>query len=193
MDILSKKWTSSRPPKRILAIRLQAMGDLVITLPYLQSLRNSLPENTRLDLLTRVEVESIPRNLDLFTKVYSIAGGRSFKKQLFYAFLLLPAILFRRYQVVIDLQDNIISRSFLKLINPKAWSVFDRFSMIAAGERTRMTIDALALGNCRIDCCFKLKNQDGALKLLIQNGWDIKFDLVILNPAGAFEDRKSVV
>jgi heptosyltransferase-2 len=189
MDILSKKWKRSRLPKRILAIRLQAMGDLVITLPYLQSLRNSLPENTRLDLLTRVEVESIPRNLGLFNTVYSIGGGRNFKKQLIYAFFLLPVILFRRYQVVIDLQDNIISRGFLKIINPKAWSVFDRFSALAAGDRTRLTIEAVGLGYCNPDSRFKLKNQEDGLKILKENGWDKNFELVILNPAGAFESR----
>ena len=79
-------------PKRILAIRLQAMGDLVITLPYLQALRNSLPSSVRLDLLTREEVDSIPRNIHLFDKVYSIGGGRNSKKILLHTMALLPRL-----------------------------------------------------------------------------------------------------
>ena len=39
-------WRSPDPPERILAIRLQALGDTVLTLPYLQALR-SLHPSTR--------------------------------------------------------------------------------------------------------------------------------------------------
>src|SRR5678816_3601414 len=97
MNIPAKPWTKKYPPKRILAIRLQAMGDLVITLPYLQALRNMLPPSTKLDLLTRKEVDSIPRNLVLFNKIYSIGGKRNFKKQFAYTCFLLPALIMRRY------------------------------------------------------------------------------------------------
>ena len=189
MDILSKQWKKRRSPRRVLAIRLQAMGDLVITLPYMQQLRNALPANTRLDLLTREEVDAIPRNMYLFDKVYSIGGGRNFKKQLFYTCLLLPKLLVRRYEVVIDLQNNIISRSVMKFIFPKAWSLFDRFSPVAAGERTRLTIEAIGLGKCFADPGFKLMNAQEAIELLQKNGWRSNYDLVILNPAGAFETR----
>ena len=51
-----RRWEKRIFPKRVLAIRLQAMGDLVITLPYLQNLRNTLPPGTELDRLTREEV-----------------------------------------------------------------------------------------------------------------------------------------
>lgn len=56
---------SSRPPRRILALRLQALGDTIITLPYLNALRASFP-GTGLDFLTRDEVADIPRSLELF-------------------------------------------------------------------------------------------------------------------------------
>jgi len=51
-------------------------GDLVITLPYLQQLKRMLPANSKLDLLTREEVEAIPKNIDLFDHIYSIRGGK---------------------------------------------------------------------------------------------------------------------
>jgi hypothetical protein len=39
-------WRGAEPPKRILAIRLQALGDVVITLPYLRALRRSCQART---------------------------------------------------------------------------------------------------------------------------------------------------
>src|SRR6185503_19740828 len=106
MNINSKKWIETRLPKRILAIRMQAMGDVVITLPYLQDLRNNLPASVQIDLLTRYETNPIPKNLILFNKVFSIAGKRNLKAQLFFILLLIPRLLLRRYDIVIDLQNN---------------------------------------------------------------------------------------
>ena len=125
--IPANAWKKGTMPKRILAIRLQAMGDLVITLPYLQQLKRMLPASSRLDLLTREEVEAIPKNIQLFDHVYSIGGGRNVKKQFLYTGWLLPGLLLHRYDVVIDLQNNIVSRFVRKSLRPKAWSLFDRF------------------------------------------------------------------
>ncbi|MDP4131689.1 MAG: glycosyltransferase family 9 protein [Bacteroidota bacterium] len=189
MEILAVKWKKHRAPRRVLAIRLQAMGDLVITLPYLQGLRNMLPPGTRLDLLTREEVDAIPRNMNLFNRVYSIGGGRITKKQLLHTAMLLPRLLLNRYDVVIDLQDNIISRLTTKCLRPKSWSVFDRLSEIPAGERTRQTIEAIGLGTCFPAAGFNLVNRTDAMKLLQDNGWIKECKLLLLNPAGAFETR----
>lgn len=189
MNIVARLWKGARPPRRILAIRLQAMGDTMITLPYLQALRNSLPADVPLDFLTREEVAPIPESLALFNNVYAIKGGRNFRKQFIYALMLLPRLLFNRYDVVIDLQNNPISTLVRKIIRPAAWSEFDRFSPRAAGERTRLTIEAIGLGSNFIDPRFKFKNAplvDGILK---DHGWDGKSKLVIINPAGAFVTR----
>jgi heptosyltransferase II len=188
-DIPSKPWKKIVMPKRILAIRLQAMGDLVITLPYLQQLKKMLPASSRLDLLTREEVEAIPRNIYLFDHVYSIGGGRNVKKQFIYCCWLLPKLLLQRYDVVIDLQNNEISRFIRRSLMPKAWSTFDRFSPIAAGESTRLTIEAIGLGKSYADSSFKLTNEQEAIDLLKNNGWNGISELVVLNPAGAFITR----
>src|SRR5450432_2075724 len=142
MNIRRKPWNKKKPPRRILAIRLQAMGDLVITLPYLQALRNALPPSSKLDLLTLEENESIPYSIKLFDKIYSIRGYRNFKKQLAFTFFLLPKILLDCYDIVLDLQNNLISRMVRKAVMPHAWCEFDKFSPAAAGERTRLTIEA---------------------------------------------------
>jgi heptosyltransferase-2 len=189
MLIPAKKWTKGNPPKRILAIRLQAMGDLVITFPYLQCLRNSSSSSIKLDLLTLQENESIPDSIELFDKIYSISGYRNSKKQLAFTFLLLPKILLRRYDVVLDLQNNLISRIVRKAIRPHAWSEFDKFSPLAAGERTRLTIEAIGLGQNFPAFGFLLKKEFNARVLLKKNGWDGVAAIVVLNPAGAFETR----
>lgn len=188
-DIPSKEWKRTTMPKRILAIRLQAMGDFVITLPYLQQLKKRLPETSQLDLLTREEVDAIPNNIHLFDHVYSLGGGRNGKKQLLHACWLLPKLLLNRYDVVIDLQNNEISRLVRKSLMPEAWSSFDRFSPVAAGECTRLTIEAIGLGKCFADSAFRLKNEQEADDHLKNNGWDGESELIILNPAGAFITR----
>lgn len=189
MNIAAKPWTGSNTPKRILAIRLQAMGDVVITLPYLQQLRRSLPSSVKLDLLTRKETEDIPRNILLFDKIFSIGGGRNHKRQLIDTFLLLPRLWSQHYDVVIDLQNTLISKIVRKSIRPKAWSEFDKYSPLSAGERNRLTIEAVGLGENRMDTHFRLKNPLSALTILKNKGWNEADKLVVLNPAGFFETR----
>lgn len=177
-------------PARILAIRLQAMGDMVITLPYLQHLRTAMPPGTIIDFLTREEVDAIPRSIVLFDKVFTIKGGRNLKKQLFYTSLLLPGLLLRQYDVVIDLQNNMVSRMVRKTLIPKAWSEFDRFSAIAAGESTSLTIEAIGFEKNKADeNGFRFKAGNDNTDLLKENGWDGISELVVLNPAGAFITR----
>jgi len=189
MDIPAKPWTKKFPPKKILAIRLQATGDVVVTLPYLHDLHNFFGSQVKLDFLTRKETEDIPKNILLFNKVYSIGGGRNFKKQLTSAFLLLPRLFFQRYDIIIDLQNNTISKIIRKGLLPKAWCEFDRFSPISGAERYRLTIEAVGLGKNKADSSFRLKYPHTGLKILNNNGWIEKNDLVVLNPAGAFETR----
>lgn len=189
MSIIAKRWQKKQWPKSVLAIRLQAMGDLVITLPYLQALRNSLPPETTLDLLTRKEVDPIPKSLKLFNHIYSIRGGRNFKKQCIYAFLLLPKIIMKRYDVVLDLQNNLISRTTKKVVRPEAWSQFDKVSPLSAGERTRLTIEAIGLGKITATYKYQFKSDLNAEEILKANGWNGVSDLVIINPAGAFPSR----
>ena len=153
---------------------------MVITLPYLESLKTRLPQ-TNLDFLTRREVDDILRNLDLFGHVFSIGGGRSFKKQVLSTVSLLPRLWARHYDVVIDLQENPISQWVRKLLRPRSWSEFDHFFPISAGERTRLTIEALELGP--VDCSRKPKLRDPSLgrDLLRARGWKPEADLMVLN------------
>jgi len=184
MNIPAKPWTKKEPPRRILVIRLQAMGDLVITLPYVQHLRNTLPADTRIDLLTREETAPIPQSIVLFNKVFALGGGRSYKKIMLHTLFALPKLLWQRYDMVIDLQNNIYSDIVRKTLMPKAWTVFDRFSPIAAGERNRHTIESLGMGPNPMATGLKLKDETIGKSILKTNGWNGTDKLVVLNPAG---------
>ncbi len=173
---------------RILAIRLQATGDVVITLPYLNSLMRLLPD-AQLDFLTREETAPIPRSLSLFSRVFAIGGGRSFKRQCLSTAVLLPRLLVRGYDVVLDLQNNEISRWVTSAIRPERRSLFDNTSPIPAGERTRLAIEDSGLGPIKIDTDLRLRNLETADAVLGSSGLGAEHRLVILNPAGAFPSR----
>ena len=138
-DVPDRPWTAAHAPRRILAIRLQALGDVVATLPYLQALRRALG-CVEIDFLTRRAVANVPANLVLFRRVYWIGGRRRFRYQLLSALLLQPLLLLNKYDVVVDLQNNRLSRFVRRSLRSTAWSSFDRFSPLHAGERTRRTI-----------------------------------------------------
>src|SRR5581483_9308346 len=96
----------------------------------------------------------------------------------------LPRLLWQRYDVVIDLQNNIYSEIVRKAIRPAAWTVFDRFSPVPAGERTRLTIEAVGLGAIEMNNHFRLKDEHLGLNILKSYGWNGTDWLVVLNPAG---------
>jgi len=189
MNILSKPWTKRQPPQRILAIRYQAMGDTVVTLPYLQGLRAILPPSVELDFLTREETEGVPKNIHLFNNVYSVGGQRSKKKIILHTLRMLPRLLMRRYDVIIDLQHNLYSRIIRTAIRPRAWALYDKYSPISAAERYRQTISAVGLGENQPSFHLPLKDSSIGISLLHDKGWNGKDELVVLNPAGAFITR----
>jgi ADP-heptose:LPS heptosyltransferase len=173
---------------RILAIRLQATGDVVITLPYLTSLKRRWPA-AELDFLTREEAAPIPRSLALFSRVFAIGGGRSFKRQCVSAALLLPRLLARGYETVLDLQNGELSRWVTTALRPARRCRFDRESPLPAGERTRRAIEESGLGPVGIDTDIPLRDGSSCSTLLRKAGFDPSDRLVILNPAGAFPSR----
>ena len=173
---------------RVLAIRFQATGDVVITLPYLNALKRKYPDS-RIDLLTRKETAPIPRSLLLFSRVFAIGGGRSFKRQCLAMLVLLPQLILRRYDIVLDLQNNELSRWVTSALRPEAWSLFDKTSPVPAGERTRRTIESAGLGPVGLDTDLRVRDDGSAERLLRAAGIGSEHRLVVLNPAGAFPTR----
>lgn len=181
-----KPWRRSSPPKKILAIRYQALGDTIITLPYLRSLKALHPEAT-LDLITRREFCDIPRNIALFDRVITINGGRNAKMQFVLTLLKMPFLWMQKYDVVLDLQNNRISVILRKLLDAEAWTEFDRVSPISAAERYRQTINRVGIGYVNLQTNFKINCKID--ELLLNNHWKPDHDLIVLNPAGFCPSR----
>ena len=177
-----RPWRQDRPPGNILVIRFQAFGDVVISLPYLKGLKKALPGSSRLDFLTRQENVSLPRALGVFGRVHSLRGGRNPWAQRLAALSLWPRLRRERYEVIIDLQRNGISRWLRRQLQPVAWCAFDRYAPCWAGQRYHQAIQALQLVReirwepigCGAEPTLPLP-EDTAL--------------VVLNPAGFFPSR----
>jgi len=182
-----RRWKKEKPPSRILAVRFQALGDTVITLPYLYNLKTKYPA-VRIDLLTRKEVAAIPSHLPIFDRVIAIGGKRNVKLQILSLMSVLPFLLFRRYELVVDLQHNKISRLVRKLLFASAWSEFDNTSPVSAGIRTQNTINISFNWNVRLQPIEGF-NTDEPLALLRRHGFAPGNKLVVLNPAGYCASR----
>jgi heptosyltransferase II len=188
--IKSVPWHKSHFPKRILFIRLQALGDIVIPLPLIKDIRNTLPKNTVIDLLTREEYALLPQSINLFDKVYVLKGDRNAKKQLLFLTLLLPKLLIRRYEIVADLQNNEISKIVRKLLFPISWTQFDKYSPISALKRNENTIKALNIaGTLKPQYVFDLKKNYNTIELLKKNDLRSEEFLFLINPAALYQNR----
>ena len=176
-----RPWRKAAPPRKILAIRYQALGDTVVTLPYLKSLKAQHP-NAKIDLITRREVCIIPDNIDLFDKVIVIGGKRNAKLQFILTMLKLPYLWWQRYDVVLDLQNNRISVILRKLLAANAWTEYDRVSPVSGAIRYQKAIEAVQIGSVGLETNFNIHCDVG--QLLLDNGHKKDHDLVTLNPAG---------
>jgi heptosyltransferase-2 len=182
---IEHKLPKEKAIKKVLIIRLQAMGDVVIMLPYIQDLKEKLPPTTTLDLLTRKETENIPKNTNLFTKVYSLGGGRNTKLQLVSFLLLYPMLLFKGYDVVFDLQNNNLTKVIRFLLGIKAYSLFDKVSPNYAGDRYKNTLNVVGIAQVQFKKLNPIKDSNN---LLAKYGLQKK-QFIVINPAGAFENR----
>ncbi len=167
------------------------MGDVVITLPYIKSLKENLPLNTQIHFLTREETQEIPQKLTLFSEVFSIKGGRSTKKQWFWVMLMLPKLLLENYEIIADLQNNRLSRFVTKFLaffgNIKNIVFFDKYSPNPAGERNKNTLNKLQIANIQFSKIIVApKSPKGTLKTEDLSEENLS---IILNPAGLFENR----
>jgi len=184
----ARKWKSSCNPRRILIIRMQAIGDVVLTFPIIQALKNQYPD-MEIDFLTRHTQYNLSKKLSAINKVIAITNSQRTWRQAMDMARHLPYLILRKYDVIIDLQCNKASRGLCRLLKPVAWAEFDRKGLSPAITRYQKAVEAtgLCIDN---DCPFMhLINPNNGESLLLENGWDGKSAMVVLNPAGLFKSR----
>lgn len=189
-SISHKPWTKAHPPKKIVIIRYQALGDIFATFPFISDLKQRYP-NAAIDIIVRKDYADLPSKMQMFNKVYTVKETKSGWVMFISMMRLFPRLFRKRYDIVLDLQRNKQSRTLRRLISAKAWAEFDRFSPKSVMSRIKWSIEQLGLGVSDMDNTFAKTFPDNPAmhKLLMNNGWDGQSKLVLLNPAGAFVTR----
>lgn len=190
-SISSSPWTSNEPPARVLIIRMHAIGDVAITFPAVIGFGKQFP-GTRIDFLTTASCSSLLEVLSLTgnVHVFPICTNRWSR--------LMTALRFgwkarqERYDIVIDVQRNWVSRLIRRMASPRSWSEFERFIPNSAGERVLNTFRSAGFGNMSPDYSMPVKDQAtrDAREKLLSSGWTGTSRLIVLNPAGLFETRR---
>jgi heptosyltransferase-2 len=184
----ARKWESERSPRRILVIRLQATGDVIITFPFVQLLKNQHPE-TKIDFLTRKSQVAMVENLAAVETVIPFTDSHRRWPQIISMILILPKLLFGRYDVVLDLQVTKFSAITRRLLFPTAFTEFEKFTPFTAADRNWKAIQASGLLTRFEHPKISFKDKNRGLSILQENGWDGQKDLIVLNPGGAFKSR----
>ena len=175
-------------PKRILLIRLQAVGDVVITFPFVQLLKNTYPD-TQIDYLTRPAQSALVANLTAVTTVIPFTDAFDRLSQGVGLLRVLLVLLGKRYDMVVDLQANRLTRTICRVLFANRFVAFERFTPFTAADRYWKAFCQIGLLASFEHPKLLVKNTKTGLSILVEHGWTKKTDLVILNPAGAFASR----
>ena len=183
-------WSGEISPSRILIIRLHAIGDVAITFPALHNFSSLYPHAT-IDYLVCPEASPLLEAIAILGQVHVLRYASNLAERIWNAFLLGLKLKKTRYDVVIDLQRNLISRMVRRIIAPSGWGEFDRYSLKPAGERVLETFHKTGFPKIIPEYSLMLKPEllERARTILANNGWDGKEKLFILNPAGLWETR----
>jgi ADP-heptose:LPS heptosyltransferase len=182
------KWLSAKRPRRVLMIRLQAIGDVVLCFPLIQALKNEYP-GVEIDFLTRHQQAALSKNLLAIDRVFSLTNSQQTWWQLLHIACLLPLFFWRKYAVIIDLQGNKASRILSKILGQAARAAFDRKGIEPAIVRYQQAVEASALKIDNPHPNLHLRNPKAGNHLLLQNEWDGRSEIVVLNPGGFFKSR----
>ena len=183
-------WTSPNPPRRVLVIRFHALGDVALMLPAAVHLTRRWPD-AEIDILTCAPADSLAGSLAPFHRVYTVPARNGRLGRFLTGLRTGLSLRRRRYDLVMDIQRNPLSRLIRIMINAPSWSEFDRYSPRAASDRVLSTI---ALGGAagavhEIPVPLVEGRTEAARELLEHEGWDGSTRLVVFNPAGLWVTR----
>ena len=189
-DLSSNPWDGGPPPVRILVIRFHAVGDVAITLPACTALRKLLPE-AQIDYLTGHVCRELPGSLTIFDTVHVFPETRSRWDRGLQTLKMASRLTKLRYEMVIDLQRNWVTRAIRRSCLPPFWSEFDRFSPAPAGERVLESFWSAGFQDLAADYAMPVRAPlvAAARTRLLALGWDGISPLICLNPAGLWKTR----
>ncbi len=169
---------------------MHAIGDVAITFPVVFALSQEFPE-ARIDFLTTATCSSLLEVLTLPGKVHVFPVVTNRWSRLAAALRFGWRIRREKYDVVIDLQRNWVSRLIRRMASPRSWAEFERFVPKPAGERVLNAFRAAGFET--ISPVYSLPVRDRASRhareKLLSSGWNETNKLIALNPAGLFETR----
>ncbi len=183
-------WRGSSDPRRILLIRLHALGDVALTLPAAEGLRDRFPA-AQIDFLTSAANAPFLRPLSLFNHVLESPAAEHPAGRLARAVSAGMSMRARKYDVVIDLQRNWVTRLIRRVSAPPSWGEFDRFCPKPASERVLEAIAGTGFAGLVPSFALEVRPplQAQALQFLLNHGHDPQKRLIVLNPAGLWETR----
>ncbi|NNG27950.1 MAG: glycosyltransferase family 9 protein, partial [Ignavibacteriaceae bacterium] len=95
--------------KKILVIRLSSLGDILLTTPLLRSIKKMYP-NISIEFMLREEYEDLLINNPNVDKIFKYDESKLGKQ------ILVNSIIAQNYELVIDLQNNLRSREFTRIL-----------------------------------------------------------------------------
>ncbi|HUI08821.1 MAG TPA: glycosyltransferase family 9 protein [Bacteroidota bacterium] len=185
-----RAWRGAAPPRSVLLIRLHALGDVAIVLPLAGSIAREWP-GARIDMLTAPPADSIARLARAISNVYVYEVAPSRLARIVDAFTYGLAVRRMRYDAIIDIQSNYITRIIRWSSGVRSWSEFDRFSPLSAAERARRSLAACGVPRPAFDIPAKIREESlkEARMRLRAAGWDGSTRLAVFNPAGLWVTR----
>ncbi|HTY57325.1 MAG TPA: glycosyltransferase family 9 protein [Bacteroidota bacterium] len=183
-------WQGAQAPRRILFVRFHALGDVSLVLPAASHVARLWPE-AAVDLLTMPPADELAAATPLFRQVLTLHSVRSRSERIAGAIRTGLEIRARRYDIIVDLQRNYVSRIIRRLSGAPCWSEFDRFSQIPATERVLSTIALAGVEHPAHDIPVPVRDSVtmAGRRLLEREGWDGSTKLVVFNPAGLWTTR----
>jgi len=183
-------WDSPDPPRRVLLIRLHALGDVALVLPAAAHLVRRWP-GASFDLLTAPPADSLAEITGLFRSVLRLPSASGPLARFVGAIRMGLSLRRRKYDLTIDLQRNRLSRIIRILSGAPAWSEFDRFSPLPAHQRVLSTLSLAGIARAAHEIpvpCPEAPLSRGR-RVLEEAGWDGSTRLVVFNPAGIWVTR----
>lgn len=112
---------------RILIIRLSSLGDILLTTPLIRTIKKKNPK-IQIDFIVRDKFFETVQNNPNLSEIYKYVNSKSEKQTLF------TSLLSKKYDLVIDLQNNLRSKEILRFLRCKVFrfnkSNFKKFLLV---------------------------------------------------------------